>query len=50
MEKLVYDHVIKNCTIMIPLKRLELRAAVILALPSFEALDIEHQCTLGVGF
>lgn len=50
MEKLVYDHVIKDCIVMILLKRLELRTALILVLPIFEALDFECQCTFRVDF
>lgn len=50
MEKLIYDHAIKDCIVMVLLKRLELRTALTLALPSFEALDIKHHHTLGVDF
>ena len=48
MEKLVYDHVIKDCIVIILHKRLELRTALILMLPTFETLDFECQCTFKV--
>lgn len=50
MEKLVYDHVIKACIVMILLKRLELRPALILVLQTYEALDFECLCTFRVDF
>lgn len=50
MEKLVYGHVIKDCIVMIPLRRLELRTALIWALSTFEALGFEYQCSFRVDF
>lgn len=40
VEKLVYDHVIKACIVMILLKRLELKTALILVLQHWKHLTL----------